>query len=79
MDNLKLKPCPFCGGAADFRVRLINAERGISQMKAVCMVCEVESPHGRISVSEFRNDKEYLDASKIAAWRWNIRVGDENE
>lgn len=73
MNNEKLKPCPFCGGFADFRVRLINPDRGISQMKAVCMVCEVESPHGRISVNEFRSDVEYLDASKVAADRWNRR------
>ncbi len=74
MNNEKLKPCPFCGGFADFRVRLINAARGISQVKAVCMVCEAESPHGRISMNEFRSDLEYFDACKISAERWNKRA-----
>ena len=74
MNNEKLKPCPFCGGVADFRVRLINAARGISKMKVVCMVCAAESPHGLMSISEFRSDAEYLDAVKIAAERWNKRA-----
>ena len=73
MNNEKLKPCPFCGGAAYFRVRLISADRGISQLKAECVVCEAESPHGLMSLNEFRSDAEYLDASKIAAERWNRR------
>ena len=79
MSKIKLKPCPFCGGAAYFRVRLISADRGISQLKAECMVCDAESPNGLMSMNEFRSDAEYLDASKIAAGRWNKRAGDENE
>lgn len=70
----KLKPCPFCGGAADFRTRRINANRRWSQMKAVCMVCDTESPHGLISMDEFRCDKEYIKAAKRAAERWNNRT-----
>lgn len=74
MNNEKLKPCPFCGGPADFRVMLINPARGISQMKVVCTVCEVESPHGLISTDEFRCDKEYFGAAELAAERWNKRA-----
>ena len=73
MNKIKLKPCPFCGGVADFRDRLISADSGMTQMKAVCMVCEAESPHGLISTNEFRGDSEYFDACKIAAERWNLR------
>ena len=74
MNNEKLKPCPFCGGVADFRVRIVNASRGISKMKVVCMVCAAESPHGLMSIDGFKCYEDYLDAAKIAAERWNKRA-----
>lgn len=70
MTNQKLKPCPFCGGAADFRIR----NRGIPKMTVVCMKCKIELPNGPMSSDGFKCDKEYIEAAKRAAERWNNRT-----
>ena len=73
MNNIKLKPCPFCGGVAEFRMRFAIASRGMSQVKAVCMNCDAESPHGPISMDGFKCYEDYLEAAKVAVERWNRR------
>ena len=76
MSEIKLKPCPFCGGTGQFRTHY----HGLFQiMKVECMVCEAVSPRGLISQDDFRDDAARDDAQSTAAWRWNRRAGDENE
>ncbi len=73
MNNEKLKPCPFCGGAADFRVKLVNPVLGLSQIKVGCMNCEAESHHALINMDERACGTDFLLAAKYASERWNKR------
>ena len=68
---IELKPCPFCGGDADFRIRNWH---GTPQMKVVCMKCSIESPHGARSSDRFKDNEEYIKAAEEAAKRWNTRA-----
>lgn len=61
MSNIKLKPCPFCGGEA----MLASKERGIFTF-ATCQTCHVEMPRIKISA-------EYC-ANEMAAKEWNRRA-----
>ena len=73
MNIEKLKPCPFCGGVADFRVKLVNPARGLSQIKVGCMDCEAESHHALINMDELKCGTDFLLAAKAASERWNKR------
>lgn len=43
MVEIKLKPCPFCGGEAEI-VRTENYGTGTFRFFAACLVCGVETP-----------------------------------
>ena len=61
MSNIKLKPCPFCGGEA----RLASEERGIFVF-VTCQKCHVETQRIRMSAEYCANER--------AAKEWNRRA-----
>lgn len=71
--NVELKPCPFCGGDADFYV--VNECHGhgdyIDEYYVGCNRCGCQSVH----VDCYDNTKE--QAKLKAAERWNRRVCNE--
>lgn len=76
MSEQELKPCPFCGGAAAFR--LIKFPRNTFQQKVECMVCEAQTPHGLfLDEGDISDDKTVAKAEAMAAERWNHRVNQQ--
>ena len=75
MADQKLLPCPFCGGAGQFRTHGYV----LFQMKVECMVCQAVSPRGLMSEDDFRDDAVRDNAQSIAAWLWNTRIAGAGE
>lgn len=81
MDNLK--PCPFCGGEAEFR--LIRTDNGNStlefQFRISCKVCRMGnySVVNRVRINFNSDGKLYFDTDERerAIEAWNRRVNDE--
>ena len=71
--TIKLKPCPFCGGAGAFREYLMSSCFGTTRMKVECMACQVVTPGGIGSRDNFECPSERALAEKRAAERWNTR------
>lgn len=59
MSNIKLKPCPFCGGVARI------ASEGETVVFVTCQTCHVETPGISVSAEYCANDR--------AATQWNMR------
>ncbi len=55
----KLKPCPFCGGAAEIKQKGVRGARG-QNMIIACPTCEISLETGETWINE--NSK------------WNMRV-----
>lgn len=62
MKELKLKPCPFCGGKAEFRLFSIRSKNSITVR---CKSCNAVCEH----VEESLN----YCAKQVAADKWNSR------
>lgn len=49
MKTPNLKPCPFCGGEGEYRVKYIAAPYGEERMvvRVRCVKCHAQSPYKR--------------------------------
>nr|DAM36721.1 MAG TPA: restriction alleviation protein [Caudoviricetes sp.] len=71
MDEIKLKPCPFCGGEA---MLTTNLYAGIVYIQCKC--CTAMAGRKRKIVSSMIG-KEYFVNKEEAIEAWNRRVNDE--
>lgn len=76
MSEIKLKPCPFCGGTPNCYIKVL---RGMSQdyikIAVTCNKCDIEKEYRVASGSPFELIiKAYIEANK----EWNRRAN-ENE
>lgn len=69
IEELKLKPCPFCGGKADVRTR----HDKFTRMYAQCGYCGAKSDEIAAEIYATR-----IEARNRAAVLWNNRM-EENE
>lgn len=68
MDEIKLKPCPFCGGKGEIKNETVwNQTRSYVR----CEKCFCQTDYIAVSPS--------YCAEKKAAERWNMRYGGEQE
>ena len=70
MSEIKLKPCPFCGGEAEFVRKPVKANGGWCDAVYVrCTACDARSNRVLYSANIHRNDSEYTEATEA----WNTR------
>lgn len=65
-----LKPCPFCGGAAEIMPHALTGK--FSVIRATCMTC-LSHHHDGAVLHEDAKDHQIESARVIAAQLWNIR------
>ena len=78
-----LKPCPFCGGGAEFRQTAFGTAEGNSvklTFRVECKKCSATAPksNGRVSIN-FRSDgllNIWQDDREQAVKAWNRRADD---
>lgn len=74
MSEIKLKPCPFCGGEAELYSMKRDKRKvlGIYHMIATikCKRCPA-----KIEVAGQDNDRAFKNAAEL----WNRRAGEQNE
>lgn len=71
MGDKRLKPCPFCGGEAEY-LKVGNTKIGIREATIKCRGCHVQR------TQKFRTkafDFDFIDEAMIGSW--NKRVGEE--
>ena len=67
---MKLKPCPFCGGEAEFCRKPIKTNGGWCDAVYVwCPTCEARSNRVLYNAKVHQNDGEYIEAAEA----WNRR------
>lgn len=76
VEGIKLKHCPFCGGAPDFRsirdFRVVDLET----MVVMCLACDTRSPGGiHLNREDARDFAKNREAKIHAAHQWNERSG----
>lgn len=83
MDEIKLKPCPFCGGEPYFYTKSIGEESGALSFyfRIACRRCQTSpnNAYGDIKIHLLDNGELSIspdDRKKVAA-EWNRRVNDE--
>lgn len=81
MDGIELKPCPFCGGKAEYIINS-NYERCTThgwQFGIKCTNCMIELPmRDFIVTADLKSNGEIVfakDDRKKAADMWNRRAG----
>lgn len=86
MNEIVLKPCPFCGGKAEFYVINNDASHHDNESRFIfnirCMSCKIYSPKRYELRFELGSDGELIsiiDERKNAAEAWNRRTGEQNE
>lgn len=70
-DTEQLKPCPFCGGEAEY-IKVGNTHMGVKEATIKCKLCKMQY---RQKFSKKRFDFEWIDDVMIGAW--NRRVADD--
>lgn len=66
MSEIKLLPCPFCGGEAEFfRVSTVLGDSVVVR----CKECEARTNRILYDARKHPNDEEYVEAAKA----WNTR------
>lgn len=69
-DTIKLLPCPFCGGEAEFYRTPIKSNGGWCDSVVVrCKECEARTNRVLYNAEIHKNDSEYEEAAKY----WNTR------
>jgi len=76
----ELKPCPFCGGEAEFHVIAKSASHGgaFFTFEIVCSKCKVSSPKQHTIGVDMNSTGAIVachDERDIAINEWNQRVG----
>lgn len=66
MDNIELKPCPFCGGAAK-KVLIGNDYTKTRKVEIKCTVCPTTQ-----RIAAIRQNHSWLENSAVE--RWNERI-----
>ena len=81
MEEIKLKPCPFCGGEAEFNIKTNSSSRLRSGFTFVirCKECHIQYP--KMYRSEFKIHSNgdmipTIDERGKAADDWNRRAGE---
>ncbi|WP_411337209.1 Lar family restriction alleviation protein [Ruminococcus gauvreauii] len=70
MNEIKLLPCPFCGGKAEFVRKPVKANGGWCDAVYVrCKCCDTRTNRILYSAKIHKNDSEYVKAAKA----WNTR------
>lgn len=70
-DNTDLKPCPFCGGKAEFvRKQVKTKGHWCDAVYVHCTNCDARSNRVLYSAKYHKNDSEYLEAQEA----WNRRA-----
>lgn len=69
MNKPDLKPCPFCGGKANYYSR-VDYVAGIRWISAICTGCDVEKDGSYWGTGEH----EPANAFETAAFSWNKRA-----
>ena len=84
MSEIKLKPCPFCGGEAVFAVRSNKSSHhdvGFD-FTILCSGCQTRLP-AEYSLTAELDAQGYIittsDGRKAAAEAWNRREGEQDE
>lgn len=78
MEEIKLKPCPFCGGEA--RIEIANVSSGIMTMYVACSNPECSA---KIRFVDRSGDSvvvtvgEFLASVSKIVEKWNKRVGED--
>ena len=71
MSEIKLKPCPFCGGVAQLNYERITGENKGFWAQVICKKC-----HGRSGGTWVGS---YSAAERKEVNTWNRRAGEQNE
>ncbi len=71
MTEIKLKPCPFCGGEAEFKTIEKDMLSRQDYIWVRCSKCEATS-------KKFESNL-YSSAAEDAAKAWNRRIKDETD
>ena len=84
MSEIKLKPCPFCGGETVYITKSNVSEHHCVgfDFKVGCEDCEMSLPGRykiRFSLSENGEPNVLTDERPIAAEKWNKRIGQDDE
>ena len=72
MSEMELKPCPFCGGKAQY-IERGNQHVGISQTEIKCRRCNTKQTHKWIRL---KYDFDYVRKTTVDGW--NRRIGEQN-
>ena len=73
----KLKPCPFCGGKAVFKV---GCKKGRITLRIACKRCHAKSKRydSEASGNEYETQTYFEVIKKKAMEAWNRRANDES-
>lgn len=71
----ELKPCPFCGGEAEYKRTVIKTNRTWCDAVFVrCAVCDARTNRVLFDGRKHPNGEEYIEAEQA----WNRRAEDED-
>lgn len=70
---IKIKPCPWCGGAPTLIKEPISGYKDCFMYKMACSICKSEAPNGRF----YTIDKSDGKAKENAITVWNKRAEGE--
>ena len=83
MEQSELKPCPFCGGTANFFLRLNTSKATTKgwEFGICCTKCNVTTPRTNyrleVSFGALGNVTTVIDERPLAVEAWNRREGNE--
>lgn len=73
---MELKPCPFCGGKADYKRTVIKTNGAwCDAINVRCTSCDARSNRILYSAKLHKNDAEYIEAAEA----WNRRADNETD
>lgn len=76
-ESLSLKPCPFCGGQAQYRMRFSSKYQAYV-FWVTCVDCHARSKDS-FAHTDIADDGISNAACLAAARAWNKRIGGEDE
>ena len=80
---MELKPCPFCGGVAQFAQTAYGTDSGACSMhfQIRCKTCEASAPNGngalRVALNRDGTIRIITDEREKAVEAWNRRAGND--